>query len=58
MNFKEFIGSPAFKKGMSTVGIAFTGLTAVASALAEQKKDAEFEELKKTVAELKAHLEK
>lgn len=55
---KEIIGNPAFKKSMSVVGVAFTGVSAVAGALAEKKKDAEFEELKKTVAELKAVLEK
>lgn len=58
LSVKEIIRNPAFKKSMSVVGVAFTGVSAVADALAEKKKDAEFEELKKTVAELKTALEK
>ena len=46
------LNSPALKKGMGIASALFMGVVAVASALSDQQKDREFEEMKKTLAEL------
>lgn len=48
----DIIKNPAFKKGFGIVSVAFAGIAAVSSALSDQKREQEFEELKKTVSEL------
>lgn len=53
MKIMNAINNPAVKKGMGIASAVFTGVVAVAGALADQKKAAEFEEMKKTLAELK-----
>lgn len=40
-------------KALGIASIIFAGATAVIGAISDQKKEAEFEELKKTVSELK-----
>lgn len=52
MNLKDIINKPGLKKGMGLVMVAFAGISAVASALSDQKKEQEFEDLKKAVSEL------
>ena len=52
MKFKDFINSPALKTVGKYAGLAVTAVVAVSGALADQKKEKEFEELKKTVADL------
>ena len=41
------------KKGIGYLGIAMAGIGAVVNALSDQKKEAEFEDMKKTISELK-----
>ena len=48
----DIIKNPAFKKGLGIISVVVAGITAVSSALSDQKRDQEFEELKKTVSEL------
>ena len=48
----DIIKNPAFKKGLGIISVAFAGIAAVSSALSDQKREQEFEELKKTVSEL------
>ena len=48
----NFFNNPGFQKGLGIAAAIFAGITAVSSALSEQKKEQEFEELKKTVSEL------
>lgn len=46
------LNSPGLKKGMGIASALFMGLITVVSALSDQKKDREFEEMKQTLAEL------
>lgn len=48
----DIIKNPVFKKGLGIISVAFAGIAAVSSALSDQKREQEFEELKKTVSEL------
>ena len=48
----NFIKNPGFQKGLGIAAAIFAGIGAVSSALSDQKKEREFEELKKTVSEL------
>lgn len=52
MNFKDIINSPILKTVGKYAGVAITAVVAVSGALSDQKKEKEFEELKKTVSEL------
>lgn len=52
MKFNEFINNPILKKGLGYAGIVVAGAVAMVNAVADQQKDKEFEELKKTVSEL------
>lgn len=57
IKFKELVNNPTLKK---TVGVASTVvacMVAVSNALSEKKKEQEFDDMKKTVADLKKHLE-
>ena len=49
----EILKNPAVKKGMGIASAVVSGLIAVDSKLSSQKKEAEYEALKKTVEELK-----
>ena len=46
------LNNPGLKKGMGVASALFMGLIAVVSALSDQQKDREFEEIKKTLSEL------
>ena len=48
----EFINNPIVRKGFGIVSVIFTGISAVSGVLSEQKKNKEFEEMKKTLNEL------
>ena len=52
MKFKDIINSPALKTVGKYAGVAITAVVAVTGALADQKKEKELEDLKKTVADL------
>lgn len=52
MKFKDIINSPILKTVGKYAGVAVTAVVAVSSALADQKREKEFEDLKKTVADL------
>ncbi len=52
MKFKDIINSPVLKTVGKYAGLAATAVIAVSGALADQKKEKEFEELKKKVDEL------
>lgn len=52
MKIVDFINSPGFKKGAGIATIIFAGISAVASAVTDQRKEQEFEDLKKAVSEL------
>jgi hypothetical protein len=52
MKFMEFVKSEKFGKITSVVSIVAAGIGAVISAIADQKKEREFEEMKKAIAEL------
>ena len=47
----EFINNPIVRKGLGIVSVIFTGISAVSGVLSEQKKNKEFEEMKKTLNE-------
>lgn len=44
--------NPAFKKGLGIATVLIAGVSAINNALADQKKEQDFEEMKKTVSEL------
>ena len=52
MGFKEFIKSPGLKKAVGVLAVLGAGLSAITSAIGEQKKEQEFEALKEAVSEL------
>jgi hypothetical protein len=52
MKINNLIKSPLFKKSIAIVMAIGAGIAATADAIAEQKRDEEFEELKQTVSEL------
>lgn len=51
---KEIIKSPALKKGMGVASVIFTGVVAIAGAIADQQREKEFETLKKDIEILKS----
>ena len=52
MKIIDFMNSPGLKKGLGIATVVFAGISAVASAITDQKKEQEFEDLKKVVSEL------
>lgn len=46
------LDNPVVRKALGIASIIFAGATAVIGAISEQKKEAEFEELKQKVSEL------
>ena len=48
----EFLKSSTFKKILGIVSVAGTGVAAVIGAISDQKKESEFEEMKKALEEL------
>lgn len=59
MKFNDFINSPGLKKGLGIATVIFAGISAVASAVTDQKKEQEREglitkvnDLEKAVSEL------
>lgn len=51
---KEILTNPALKKGMGVASVIFTGVVAIAGAIADQQREKEFEDLKKDIAKLKS----
>lgn len=51
---KSIIKNPALKKGMGIASVVFTGVVAIAGAIADQQREKEFEDLKKDIAKLKS----
>lgn len=54
MVVKFNIQNPIAKKGLGIASALFMGVVAVSSALSEQKREKEFEDMKKTISELKS----
>lgn len=52
MRINNLIKSPVFKKGIGIASAVIAGVIAMSDAIAEQKRDDEFEEMKKQIAEL------
>lgn len=52
MKIKDIINSPGLKKGVGIASVIFAGVAAISNALTDQKKEQEFEDLKKAVSEL------
>ena len=52
MKIKDIINNPGFKKGVGVASVLFAGITAISSAISDQKKEQEFEDLKKAVSDL------
>ena len=52
MKFKEIVNNPGLKKGLGIASVVFAGVAAISNAMADQKKEQEFEDLKKAVADL------
>lgn len=52
MKINDLIKSPFFKKSIAIIMAVGAGIAATADAIAEQKRDEEFEDLKRTVSEL------
>lgn len=50
----EFLNDPKLKKAVNVAAALVAGLVAVSNAFADQKKEREFEELKKAVADLQS----
>lgn len=48
----DVLNNPALKKGLGIASVAVAGIVAVSNALSSQKKEQEFEDLKKAVSEL------
>lgn len=53
MRINNLIKSPAFKKGIGIASAVIAGVIAMSDTIAEQKRDDEFEEMKKQIEELK-----
>ena len=52
MKFKDVINNPGLKKGHGIASVIFAGVAAISNALTDQKKEQEFEDLKKAVSDL------
>ena len=54
---KKFdLGNPLVKKGFGIASAVVMGIVAVSNALSDQKKAAEFEDMKKTLSELQKQM--
>ena len=53
MRINNLIKSPVFKKGIGIASAVIAGVIAMSDTIAEQKRDDEFEEMKKQIKELK-----
>ena len=53
MRINNLIKSPVFKKGIGIASAVIAGVIAMSDTIAEQKRDDEFEEMKKQIAELR-----
>lgn len=53
MRINNLIKSPVFKKGIGIASAVIAGVIAMSDTIAEQKRDDEFEEMKKQIEELK-----
>ena len=51
---KNIFNNPAFTKGLGIASAAVTGIVAVSNALADQKKEAEIQEMKETLKKLQS----
>lgn len=52
MRINNLIKSPVFKKGIGIASAVIAGVIAMSDTITEQKRDDEFEEMKKQIAEL------
>ena len=52
MKFNDIINNPGLKKGLGIASVIFAGVAAISNAVADQKKEQEFEDLKKAVSDL------
>ena len=52
MRINNLIKSPVFKKGIGIASAVIAGVITMSDTIAEQKRDDEFEEMKKQIAEL------
>lgn len=52
MKLKDIINNPVLKSVAKYAGVAVAGIAAVSGALSDQKREKEFEDLKKQVADL------
>lgn len=52
MKIKDVFNSPILKSVAKYAGVAVAGIAAVSGALSDQKREREFEDLKKQVADL------
>lgn len=52
MKAKDFVNNPLFKKGLGIAGAVMMGIVTMSDALANQRKEREYEEMKKIVSEL------
>lgn len=52
MKIKDLINSPFLRTASKYAGVAIAGVAAISGALADQRKEKEFEDLKKQVADL------
>ena len=57
MRINNLIKSPVFKKGIGIASAVIAGIIAMSDTIAEQKRDDEFEEMKKQIKELKSEEE-
>lgn len=53
MKVKDLMNNPGLKKGFGIASAIVMGVITISDALSEQKKDQEFEEMKKDIEELK-----
>lgn len=53
MKVKDFINNPLVKKGLGIAGAVMMGIITMGDALASQRKEREYEEMKKIVSELR-----
>lgn len=53
MRINELVKNPVFKKGIGIASAVIAGIIAMSDTIAEQKRDEEFEEMKKQIEELK-----
>lgn len=52
MKINNLVKSPVFKKGIGIASAVIAGIIAMSDTIAEQKRDDEFEEMKKQIKQL------